>query len=68
MNLHENARTCPGSRALIAKRVLQAGRAVTEIAKEFGVSFHTVYKWVHRYVVLVTRLQRSDVHAGGALL
>ena len=49
MNLHKNARTCPRSRALMEKRVLQVGKSVTGVAREFGVSCYTVYKWVHRY-------------------
>ena len=49
MNLYKNARTCPRSRDLIAKRVLQEGKSVTRVARVFGISGHTVYKWVHRY-------------------
>ena len=49
MNLHKNARTCPNSRALMVRRVLEDGRPVAMVAEEFGVSPRTVYKWVQRY-------------------
>jgi len=49
MNLHKNARTCPKSRALMVKRVLEEERPVTAVAAELGVSRRTVYKWVQRY-------------------
>lgn len=49
MNLHKNARTCPKSRALMAKRVVHEGQRVAEVAEQFGVSERTVYKWVRRY-------------------
>lgn len=49
MNLHKNARTCPKSRALMAKRVLEDRRPVAEVAAEMGVSPTTVYKWIRRY-------------------
>ena len=50
MNLHKNARTCPSSRVLMVKRVLEAKRPVAEVANEFGVSRSTVYKWINRYL------------------
>lgn len=49
MNLHKNARTCPQSRALMVKRVLDEHRPVATVAAEFGVSRSTVYKWLRRY-------------------
>lgn len=49
MNLHKNARTCPKSRALMVERVLKRRRPVAQVAREFGVSPRTVYKWVARY-------------------
>lgn len=49
MNLHKNARTCPNSRALMVKRVLEDSRPVAEVATEMGVSRRTVYKWVQRF-------------------
>lgn len=50
MNLHKNARTCPNSRVLMVKRVLEAKRPVAEVANEFGVSRTTVYNWIQRYL------------------
>ena len=44
MNLHKNAGTCPRSRAPMVKRVLHEGEIIAEVARQFGVSRHTVYK------------------------
>jgi len=49
MNLHKNAKTCPKSRALMVSRVRHEGRAVAQVAQEFGVSRQTVYKWLNRH-------------------
>ena len=49
MNLHKNAKTCPKSRALMVRRVLEEKRSVAQVAREFGVSPRTVYKWVQRF-------------------
>ena len=49
MNLHKNARTCPNSRAAMVNRVLEDGKPVAQVAREFGVSSNTVYKWVRRF-------------------
>lgn len=49
MNLHKNARTCPKSRASMVERVLRRKRPVAQVAREFGVSPRTVYKWVQRF-------------------
>lgn len=48
MNLHKNARTCPKSRALVAQRVLVEGWRVVDVARAFGISPRTVYKWIER--------------------
>jgi transposase InsO family protein len=48
MKLHRNATTCPNSRALIAKRVLEQGWTRTAAAEAAGVSVRTVRKWVRR--------------------
>ncbi len=50
MNLHKNAITCPNSRGLMVKRVLEERRPVVEVAEEFGVSRSTLYKWIRRYI------------------
>lgn len=47
MDIHENARTTPYSRALIAQRVA-AGEAPAAVARAFGVCDRTVRKWVAR--------------------
>jgi transposase InsO family protein len=49
MKLHRNARTCPNSRRLIAKRVLEEGWTLTTAAEAAGVSVKTARKWVRRY-------------------
>jgi transposase InsO family protein len=49
MTLHRNARTCPSSRMLIAKRVLERGWTLTAAAEAAGVSVPTARKWVRRY-------------------
>jgi transposase InsO family protein len=48
MKLHRNATTCPNSRALIARRVLEEGWTRTAAAEAAGVSVRTVRKWVRR--------------------
>jgi transposase InsO family protein len=48
MRLHRNATTCPNSRALIARRVLEEGWTRTAAAEAAGVSVKTVRKWVYR--------------------
>jgi transposase InsO family protein len=48
MKLHRNARTCPNSRALIARRVLEEGWSLTQAAEAAGVSEPTARKWVRR--------------------
>ena len=48
MKLHRNARTCPNSRALIAKRVLEQGWSLAQAAEAAGVSEPTARKWVRR--------------------
>src|SRR6266540_2033427 len=48
MKLHRNARTCPNSRALIARRVLNEGWSLAAAAEAAGVSEPTARKWVRR--------------------
>src|SRR6266540_1862005 len=48
MKLHRNARTCPNSRALIARRVLDQGWSLAAAAEAAGVSEPTARKWVRR--------------------
>jgi transposase len=49
MQLHANARTCPKSRALIARRVLEEGWSLATAAEAAGVSERTAAKWVGRF-------------------
>lgn len=48
MTLHRNARTCPQSRELIARRVLEEGWTLAAAAEAAGVSVPTARKWVRR--------------------
>jgi transposase InsO family protein len=48
MKLHANARTCPKSRALIARRVLEEHWSLAAAAEAAGVSVVTARKWVRR--------------------
>ncbi|MGA6948218.1 MAG: IS481 family transposase [Solirubrobacterales bacterium] len=49
MTLHRKARTCPESRLLIARRVLEQGWTKKAAAEAAGVSEPTVAKWVRRF-------------------
>jgi transposase InsO family protein len=49
MQLHANARTCPKSRALIARRVLEENWSLAAAAEAAGVSERTAGKWVRRF-------------------
>jgi len=62
MNLHKNAKTCPKSRSLMVHRVLEEERPVAQVAREFGVSPRTVYKWVQRFA----RVERRRWKTGQA--
>ncbi len=49
MNIHHNASTCPHSRALLVKRVLDEGLTPKAAAAALGVSVRSVYKWLARF-------------------
>src|SRR5690349_8701383 len=49
MKLHANHRTCPSSRRLICRRVLEEGWTVQQAAEAAGCSVRTVAKWVARH-------------------
>ena len=49
MNIHENARTTPRSRATLAERVCAQGWVVWDAAKAAGISERTAYKWLRRF-------------------
>jgi transposase InsO family protein len=48
MNLHANAKTCPNSRELLARRVIQQGWSYAQAAEAAGVSTRTAAKWIAR--------------------
>jgi transposase InsO family protein len=49
MDIHENARTTPRSRAEMVRRVLREGQTPKAVATAFGVCPKTVRKWVARF-------------------
>ena len=49
MKLHANHRTCPSSRRLICRRVLEEGWTLAEAADAAGCSERTASKWLRRY-------------------
>jgi transposase InsO family protein len=49
MKLHANHRTCPSSRALICRRVLEEGWTLAQAAEAAGCSARTASKWVTRF-------------------
>lgn len=49
MTLHRNARTCPASRQLMARRVLEEDWTLTQAAEAAGVSVRRAREWVRRY-------------------
>ena len=49
MKIHANARTTPKTRAILAELVLRRGWTKARAAREYGVSSHTVAKWVRRF-------------------
>jgi transposase InsO family protein len=48
MNIHQNARTTPQSRAEIVRRVVAQRQPARQVAAAFGISERTVRKWVAR--------------------
>jgi transposase InsO family protein len=60
MNLHANAKTCPNSRELLARRVLIEGWSQQRAARAAGVSTRTVTKWVIRYRAGESMADRSS--------
>jgi transposase InsO family protein len=49
MDIHQNARLTPRSRAELVRRVLVEGQAPRAVAAAFGVDVKTVRKWVGRF-------------------
>jgi hypothetical protein len=46
MKLHGNHRTCPSSRLLICRRVLEQGWTLQQAAEAAGCSVRTAAKWL----------------------
>lgn len=49
MDVHQNTRTTPRSRAEIVRRVLTGRQRLAAVAAAVGISERTVRKWVARY-------------------
>ena len=49
MKLHANHWTCPSSRRLICRRVLEQGWTIAQAAEAAGCSERTASKWIRRY-------------------
>ena len=49
MNIHENARSTPRSRATLVRRVREQGWQPAAAAQAAGISVRTAYKWLHRH-------------------
>ena len=49
MKLHANHRTCPSSRLLMCRRVLEQGWTIAEAAEAAGCSARTAAKWLRRF-------------------
>jgi transposase InsO family protein len=49
MKLHGNHRTCPSSRLLICRRVLEQGWTLQQAAEAAGCSVRTAAKWLKRF-------------------
>jgi len=49
MDLHQNARSCPASRAVLVERVTKSGWTVREAAVSLGISERRAYVWLARY-------------------
>jgi transposase InsO family protein len=62
MRLHRNHRTCPSSRRLICRRVLEEGWTLQQAAEAAGCSARTAAKWLQRFregdLALVDRSSR----------
>jgi transposase InsO family protein len=69
MNIHQNARTTPQSRAEIVRRVTTEGQPVRRVAAAYGISDRTVRKWVARAreTAMLTDGSSRPVHSPGQL-
>ncbi len=64
MNLHANAKTCPNSRELLARRVVAESWSLARAADAAGVSKRTAAKWVARYRAGESMADRSSAPRG----
>ena len=49
MPSHKNARSTPASREEMVLLVIEQGHSLRAVGERFGISAHTVGKWVRRY-------------------
>lgn len=49
MNVHKNARSCPASRELLVKRILESGWSLRKAAAAAGLSERRSREWVRRF-------------------
>ena len=49
MDIHQNARTTPRSRAEIVRRILELHQPVGVVAQEVGICERTARKWLARH-------------------
>ncbi len=49
MDLHQNARSCPASRAVLVRRIVEEGWRVRAAAVAIGISERSAYRWLARY-------------------
>jgi len=49
MDLHQNARSCPASRAVLVERVMKQGWTVRAAAGSVGMSERRAYVWLRRF-------------------
>ena len=56
MNIHSSAKSCPASRGLFVKRVLEQGWTVKAAAESIGLSSRRGYIWLARF--------KQDGHPG----
>ena len=49
MKIHSGSKTCPASRVLLVRRVLEEGQDRRQVAGSLGISLRTVQSWLRRY-------------------
>lgn len=49
MKIHSGSKTCPASRALLVRRVLDERQDRREVGRSLGISLRTVQTWLRRY-------------------